>query len=108
MDYERRAREAVSRATAVLDLGTGGGELLSRLAPFPPIAIATESYPPNVAVASRRLAPLGGKVVWTDGGCHDSRGPQPHGRWPQRRLPFAGATSAPVPARSASLCPPEG
>ena len=58
LDYERRAREAVSKATAVLDLGTGGGELLSRLAPFPPIAIATEAYPPNVAVAASRLPPL--------------------------------------------------
>ncbi len=74
LDYERRARERVARATAVLDLGTGGGELLSRLAPFPPITIATESYPPNAAVASRRLAPLGVKVIWTDAGCHDSRG----------------------------------
>src|SRR5260370_19379896 len=96
MDYERRAREAVSRATAVLDLGTGGGELLSRLAPFPSIAIATESYPPNVAVASRRLAPLGVKVIWADAGCHDSRGPQPHGGGLQRCLPFADATFYPA------------
>jgi len=107
LDYERRAREAVSRATAVLDLGTGGGELLSRLAPFPPIAIATEAYPPNVAIASQRLAPLGVKVIWTDAGCHDSRGPQPQNRWPQRRLPFADATFDLVLVSSVSFCPKE-
>ena len=107
LDYERRAREAVANATAVLDLGTGGGELLSRLAPFPPIAIATEAYPPNVAIASRRLAPLGVKVIWTDAGCHDSRGPQPQNRWPQRRLPFADATFDLVLVSSVSFCPRE-
>ena len=107
LDYERRAWEAVSRATAVLDLGTGGGELLSRLAPFPPVAIATEAYPPNVAIASQRLAPLGVKVVCTDGGCHDSRGPQPQNRWPQRRLPFANATFDLVLVSSVSFCPRE-
>jgi SAM-dependent methyltransferase len=107
LDYERRAREAVSRATAVLDLGTGGGELLARLAPFPSIAIATEAYPPSVVVAARRLAPLGVKVVCTDGGCHDSRGPQPQNRWPQRRLPFADATFDLVLVSSVSFCPRE-
>jgi len=105
LDYERRAREAVSRATAILDLGTGGGELLARLAPFPSIAIATEAYPPNVAIASQRLAHLGVKVVCTDGGCHDSRGPQPQNRWPQRRLPFADATFDLVLVSSVSFCP---
>lgn len=107
LDYEWRAREAFAKATAVLDLGTGGGELLSRLAPFPPIAIATEAYPPNVTVASRRLAPLGVKVICTDGGCHDSRGPQPQNRWPQRRLPFVDATFDLVLVSSVSFCPRE-
>ncbi len=107
LDYEKRAREALAKASAVLDLGTGGGELLSRLAPFPPIAIATESYPPNVAVAARRLAPLGVKVIWADAGCHDSRGPQPHGRWPQRRLSFADTTFDLALVSSVSFCPRE-
>lgn len=107
LDYERHARAAVAKATAVLDLGTGGGELLSRLVPFPPIAIATEAYPPNVAIASQRLAPLGVKVVCTDGGCHDSRGPQQPNRWPQRRLPFADTTFDLVLVSSVSFCPRE-
>src|SRR5258708_1066349 len=67
--------------------------------------MAYQSRPPETA--SRRLAPLGVKVVWTDGGCHDSRGPQPHGRWPQRRLPFADATFDLVLVSSVSFCPRE-
>ncbi len=88
IDYEERAREAVAKAIAVLDLGTGGGERLSRLAPFPKVAVATEAYPPNVREAARRLTPLGVQVIWTDPACSDSRGPQPYGQWPHRRLPL--------------------
>jgi len=60
-----------------------------------------------VAAAARRLAPLGVKVVCTDRGCHDSRGPQPQNRWPQRRLPFADATFDLVLVSSVSFCPGE-
>jgi len=107
LDYEGRAREAVASAHAVLDLSTGGGEVLSRLAPFPKVAMATEAYPPNVTEAARRLVPLGVQVIWTDPACSDSRGPQPRGQWPHRRLPFADATFDLVLARSTSFCPRE-
>lgn len=50
-------------ASALLDMGTGGGEFLARLQPFPPRAVATEGFPPNVPVARARLAPLGVEVV---------------------------------------------
>jgi|SRR5579884_2033633 len=90
--YERRARELVTDATALLDLGTGGGERMARLAPFPPLAVATEAYPPNVPLAAQRLAPLGMQVVGTDPNCHHARGPQRGNRWPERRLPFADNT----------------
>ncbi len=107
IDYEERARASVASATAVLDLGTGGGEVLARLAPLPPVAIATEAHPPNVVMASRRLAPLGVQVVWTDPGCQDSRGPQPRGQWSHRRLPFADGIFDLVLASSTSFCPRE-
>jgi SAM-dependent methyltransferase len=107
MDYEGRARERIASAHAVLDLGTGGGEVLSRLAPFPKVAVATEAYPPNVTEAARRLTPLGVQVIWTDPACADSRGPQLHNQWPRRRLPFADATFDLVLARSSSFCPRE-
>jgi SAM-dependent methyltransferase len=106
-DYEGRARERIAQAGAVLDLGTGGGEVLSRLAPFPKVAVATEAYPPNVTEASRRLTPLGVQVIWADPACSDSRGPQPQGQWPHRRLPFADDTFDLVLARSISFCPRE-
>ncbi len=47
---------------SLLDMGTGGGEFFSRLAPFPPFTCATEAYPPNFPLASRRLVPLGAQV----------------------------------------------
>lgn len=50
-------------ANSLLDMGTGGGEFLSRLQPLPPITCATEGYEPNVAVATRNLAPFGVTVV---------------------------------------------
>ena len=50
------------RVESMLDMGTGGGEFLSRLQPLPPRTAATEGYPPNVSVAQGRLEPLGVKV----------------------------------------------
>ncbi|MCL4316802.1 MAG: class I SAM-dependent methyltransferase [Candidatus Thermoplasmatota archaeon] len=49
----------------MVDLGTGGGELLSHLMPLPPFSCATEGYAPNVPVARKKLAPLGVEVIRT-------------------------------------------
>ena len=62
-DYERMVRQRLPQVASLLDLGTGGGELLSSLAPLPAHTAATEGYPPNVPVARRRLAPLGVEVA---------------------------------------------
>jgi hypothetical protein len=43
----------------MLDLQSGGGELLAGLPTLPPLMVATEGYTPNVAVAARRLRPRG-------------------------------------------------
>jgi SAM-dependent methyltransferase len=48
---------------AMLDMETGGGEFFSSLAPFPPVAWATEGYPPNIPLARARLEPLGIRVA---------------------------------------------
>ena len=62
--YEALARAGLHGARAAVDLGTGGGERLARLADaFPSRMFATEGYPPNVALARQRLAPLGVMVV---------------------------------------------
>ncbi|MCE7741550.1 MAG: class I SAM-dependent methyltransferase [Candidatus Heimdallarchaeota archaeon] len=52
---------------SMLDMGTGGGEFLLQLAPFPPHTCATESYDPNVIIAKNRLNPLGINVVKIEG-----------------------------------------
>ena len=52
-------------ATRMLDLQTGGGEMLARLPHLPSLLVATESYAPNVARASRRLGARGASVVVT-------------------------------------------
>lgn len=63
-DYAALAREALSEAHSVLDVGTGGGEMLASLRDaWPPQVIATEAYPPNARLAHERLAPLGAQVV---------------------------------------------
>jgi SAM-dependent methyltransferase len=48
---------------AALDLQTGGGEVLTSIPAGPPILVATESWPPNIEIARRRLARLGATVV---------------------------------------------
>ena len=106
-DYEERARTLVRRVASLIDLGTGGGERLSQLGPFPPVAVATEAYGPNVPIAIRRLQPLGVTVVRTHPGVHDSRGPQPDGSFPERRLPFPDAHFELVLAHSSAFCPAE-
>jgi len=65
--YLAAVRRRLAGVQRLLDLGTGGGEVLSELAPFQPSTIATEPWPPNAALAVRRLAPLGASVVLVEG-----------------------------------------
>ena len=63
-DYFARAVELMQRCSSVVDMGTGGGEELLRLKEhWPKKVTATESYPPNLALAAERLCPFGVKVV---------------------------------------------
>ncbi|MFW6598493.1 class I SAM-dependent methyltransferase [Propionibacteriaceae bacterium Y2011] len=52
-----------SGVRASLDIQTGGGEVLAQAPSYPPIAVATESWPPNVARATELLHPRGVVVV---------------------------------------------
>ncbi|WP_151769991.1 class I SAM-dependent methyltransferase [Streptomyces abyssomicinicus] len=61
--YARLLGERMARARAALDVQTGGGEVTATVHRAPPLLVATEAWPPNVAIARRTLAPLGGKVV---------------------------------------------
>jgi len=62
--YEDVARKLMSASRSALDLGTGGGEVLMAMKDvFPRRIVATEDYPPNIALARERLEPLGVEVV---------------------------------------------
>ncbi|CAM3090818.1 class I SAM-dependent methyltransferase [Saccharomonospora xinjiangensis] len=74
--YARAMAGRLAAASAALDIQTGGGEVLAEAPSFPPTMVATESWPPNVAMATQRLHPRGVVVVATP---DDSR------------LPFADA-----------------
>src|SRR4051812_18290484 len=59
--YQGLLRERLAGATAALDIQTGGGEVLAGVGAgnFPPTIVATEGWPPNVALATALLHPLG-------------------------------------------------
>ncbi|PFE03325.1 SAM-dependent methyltransferase [Bacillus cereus] len=61
--YGSMAFQLIQNAHAMLDMGTGGGEFLSLLRPFPSTIYATEGYTPNIPIAKKKLEPLGIKVV---------------------------------------------
>jgi SAM-dependent methyltransferase len=66
--YSGLLAAAIGTARGVLDIQTGGAEVLTAairaagIRPPPPALAATESWPPNAALAAERLAPLGGTV----------------------------------------------
>lgn len=62
-DYVALARDRARRSRSLLDQATGDGAVLASLGPFPGFAAAIEAYPPNVAIAAARLAPIGVPVV---------------------------------------------
>ena len=62
--YPDLAAERMRGASAMLDMGTGGGErLLALHEGWPQTVTVTEDYPPNVTLAEERLEPLGVRVV---------------------------------------------
>ena len=70
--YARLLAERIGRAEAVLDIQTGGGEVLAQALRAvglstgghrPAMVAASESWPPNVEIARRNLAPFGGVVA---------------------------------------------
>lgn len=87
--------EPAASAPSMLDLGTGGGEQLAgfceRVGARPRLTVATESWPSNVPLAARRLAPLGIQVVHVEGAPdNDEQAPDElRGRLPFRDGAFA-------------------
>lgn len=63
-DFGALARATLRGSTAVLDMGTGGGEhLLTLRDALPADTVATEGWEPNLPVARAALAPVGIEVV---------------------------------------------
>lgn len=85
--FEQIVDDEAVRAASMLDMGTGGGEWLSsrRTAAR---TVATESWPPNVAVAAGRLGPLGIAVVRDEGAIDNA---DQVNREPRGHLAFRGA-----------------
>lgn len=76
-DYVEMVRERGTGCRKVLDLGTGGGELLASLRDeLPAMVVATEEWDRNAPIAFRRFSQLGVHLV--------------HAK--SLRLPFANAT----------------
>ena len=61
--YSSLLAERAKDVSSLLDLQTGGGELLGQLPRLPPLTVATEGWEPNVRRAAQRLHPRGAWVV---------------------------------------------
>ncbi|GAC1507441.1 MAG: class I SAM-dependent methyltransferase [Ktedonobacteraceae bacterium] len=74
-DYTSTVIAAMKQAHTLLDMHTGGGEILAQLLSLQPVAevYATELYTPNVIAARQRLTPLG-VIIYT---ARDERLPFP-------------------------------
>ncbi|HEY1842527.1 MAG TPA: methyltransferase domain-containing protein [Mycobacterium sp.] len=86
--YQRLMSRRLATASAALDIDTGGGEVLSGAPAFPATMVATESWPPNAALATRLLHPRGVVVVATRD---------------EGSLPFAGEAFDLVTSRHATV-----
>jgi len=63
--YQRLMSQRLATVSAGLDIDTGGGEVLAGAPTFPATMVATESWPPNAALATKLLHPRGVVVVAT-------------------------------------------
>jgi SAM-dependent methyltransferase len=106
-DYPAIVREAAASSRRMLDVDTGGGEFLARLAPFPGQVVATEGYAPNVAVAHERLGPLGIPVVETASAPDNVDQGEMSPETSRSGLPFASAAFDVVIDRHSSYWPSE-
>jgi SAM-dependent methyltransferase len=64
--YSGLVADQIQSSTTMLDLQSGGGEVLSRLPTLPPVTVATEGWKPNVDIVAARIRPRGAYVVAAD------------------------------------------
>ena len=65
--YANLVYKHAKNSPTMLDLGTGGGEVLANLSYRPQLTVATEAYAPNVPIAAQRLHPLNVSVLHIEG-----------------------------------------
>jgi ubiquinone/menaquinone biosynthesis C-methylase UbiE len=63
-DYKKIVAGYLKNTNSLLDMGTGGGELLSTLTPLPAKVCATEGYEPNYSIAKDKLGNMGVEVFF--------------------------------------------
>jgi SAM-dependent methyltransferase len=101
--YRRLVASHAAAADTMLDMGTGGGEVLAQIAERSRRTVATEAWPPNVATAAGRLRPLGIPVV-QDEGAPDNYEPVPDSTSADRgRMPFRSGAFALIVNRHESF-----
>lgn len=61
--FQRLLADRLAGVGCALDIQTGGGEVLAGVPDFPSAMVATESWPPNLILATQRLHPRGVVVV---------------------------------------------
>ena len=89
-DFPGRMLERCRAAASLLDMGTGGGEWLSRLPYRPPLTVATEGWAPNLEIARGAWSPWAS--AWS--------------RWRARRTTIARAGRAMAAGRCRSPMAP--
>lgn len=62
-NYANKVMSKLKDINTLLDMGTGGGEYLSKIKPLPKKTYATEYYKPNIQIAKINLKPFGIKVI---------------------------------------------
>ena len=102
-DYDTLVCAHADGSLDLLDLGTGGGELLASLPCRPARVVATEGYEPNFPLASARLEPLG--VALVRAVAPDDVDQEPGATEP--RLPFDDQSFSLVVSRHESYLPAE-
>ncbi|HEX6683090.1 MAG TPA: class I SAM-dependent methyltransferase [Candidatus Limnocylindrales bacterium] len=75
--YRTLAKDVLRSSGSAVDLGTGGGEFLQRLAEVLPADMHATEGSPNISVARRALEPMGTAVAEYDAERGDARPGEP-------------------------------
>jgi SAM-dependent methyltransferase len=87
-NYPEVVAAAARSCQRMLDMGTGGGEMLLRIPARAAFAVADEAWGPNVPVAAGNLRPAGIAVVQDEGAPDNAEQDGVRGRLPYRTHAF--------------------